>query len=386
MKEDRMNLVDLIKGYLGNDTVSKIASALGESPDRAKTAISAAVPALLAGLAHTASTPDGARKLNSALDDVDDRTIGNFGNLLSNGATLAERGGSMLNSLLGGGLLGNIGSALSRFTGLGGSSITSLLGMLTPLIMGVLGKQRSSLGLDAAGLGNLLTSQRDNIMNAMPSGLGSLLGNIPGLGSLFGAAGAAASAGRNAAYSAAETVRSAAPSYSNTPVSYATAPAVRRQPVLAWLLPLLALGALGILLLRWMGGPASTTASPPVVTPPRTTTSVMPAPIVSTVSRLSTDLSSFFSKATDALSDIKDSATAEAAIPKIRDLDSTLDSLKTTYTNLTTTDQSTIASIVSPLRSKLQTVIDRVMAMPGVAEKLHPVIDPLVDKLNAFGS
>ena len=52
--------------------------------------------------------------------------------------------------------------------------------------MGVLGQQRRTSGLDATGLANLLTSQKDNIARALPAGFSKYLGGTDILDSLVG--------------------------------------------------------------------------------------------------------------------------------------------------------------------------------------------------------
>jgi sporulation protein YlmC with PRC-barrel domain len=49
------------------------------------------------------------------------------------------------------------------------------MGLLSPVIMGVLGREQRAAGLDATGLANLLTGQREEITAAMPAGLSKLL-------------------------------------------------------------------------------------------------------------------------------------------------------------------------------------------------------------------
>ena len=51
----------------------------------------------------------------------------------------------------------------------------SLMGLLAPVVMGVLGQQRRTSGLDATGLARLLTSQKDNIASAIPWASQSIL-------------------------------------------------------------------------------------------------------------------------------------------------------------------------------------------------------------------
>jgi hypothetical protein len=49
------------------------------------------------------------------------------------------------------------------------------MGLLTLLIMGVLGREQRAGGLDASGLANMLLGQKDEITSAMPEGLSRLL-------------------------------------------------------------------------------------------------------------------------------------------------------------------------------------------------------------------
>jgi hypothetical protein len=85
------------------------------------------------------------------------------------------KGMDILSTLLGGGALGLLTSTLSKFLAVGEAPTRSLMGLLTPLITGVLSQQQKATGLDANGLARMLTQQKDAITDAMPSGLSSLL-------------------------------------------------------------------------------------------------------------------------------------------------------------------------------------------------------------------
>jgi outer membrane protein OmpA-like peptidoglycan-associated protein len=84
-------------------------------------------------------------------------------------------GTNLLSGLFGGksSMLSNL---IAGFAGIKPSSTTSLLSSLAPLALGVIGKHAISNNLDARGLGNLLSSQKDNITKALPAGL-----NLSGL-------------------------------------------------------------------------------------------------------------------------------------------------------------------------------------------------------------
>jgi hypothetical protein len=102
--------------------------------------------------------------------------LGNFVNSLTGSAPqTAAKGVDVLSTLLGGGALGLLTSTLSKFLAVGEVPTRSLMGLLTPLIMGVLGQQQKATGLDANGLARMLTQQKEEIADAMPSGLSNLL-------------------------------------------------------------------------------------------------------------------------------------------------------------------------------------------------------------------
>ncbi len=187
-----MNLLESIIGNLGGNTISKISGALGESEQGTKSLIGAAVPTLLSQIAGKANSEEGANQLFDMLKDNDGSQLNNFGDMLSGDklSSLQSQGSGLLNGLMGN-QLGGLSSVLSGFTGMKGGSVTSLLGMLAPLIFGSLGKAKSSLGLNASGLQNLLAGQASQFADAMPPGLADKLGGV-GIGAGLSGFGAGA--------------------------------------------------------------------------------------------------------------------------------------------------------------------------------------------------
>lgn len=55
-----INLVEAITEYLKGPLINQLAGVIGESPEKTRTATAGIVPALLSGLAGTASKPEGA--------------------------------------------------------------------------------------------------------------------------------------------------------------------------------------------------------------------------------------------------------------------------------------------------------------------------------------
>jgi len=368
-----MNIVDVIKSQLSGEVLAKLGSLVGESEDKTKAAIGAAVPGLLSVLASLA-TSGGADKLINALKQVDTGSPGGFGDVLSGQAgQVAEKGGSLLNILLGSSALPAIISILSKFTGVGAGPLKALLSYPAPMILATIAKQFSGQSLTASALSSFFAEQKSNINAALPPGLS--LASIPGFTTA-----SAATAPRPMA---------------------ATAPA-ESSGLPAWLLPLVGLGLLGALAWYFFGNqaaevkplaepPAAVMENPkeaPVVVKPEEL-KTLPEAVVPKVdlpdpTKLGTDLTSVFTSLTDILGGVKDVPTAQAAAPKLTDLTPKLDGLKTLWDKVPAAGKTAITKIATDHLGKLKELVAKVLAIPGVSDKLKPVLDILLAKLTAF--
>ncbi len=175
-----VNLLDLVKSQLTGSVMSQAAKFLGESESGTQTALNAALPAVLGGIVNKASTTDGAKGLMDLLTQGkhDGGLLNNFGSLLGNPSQaqgLVQSGGGLLTSLLGDKVSGIV-NVISSLAGIKSGSVSSLLSMAAPLLMGTIGKHVSSNNLGLSGLTSLLSSQAPFIKAALPSSLGNVLG------------------------------------------------------------------------------------------------------------------------------------------------------------------------------------------------------------------
>src|SRR5499426_633607 len=169
------NIVSTISRFLTPELIGKMASAAGLDRAMAPKATAATVPAILSGLAGVAGRPGGARQLASAVAEQPTDLLGGLANMLSGSAQIADKGNSLLSSLLGGGMSGLLASTLAKFLGIGEGPMRTMMGLLAPVIMGLLGREQRAQGLDSTGLARLLTGQKEEIAAAMPAGLNRLL-------------------------------------------------------------------------------------------------------------------------------------------------------------------------------------------------------------------
>jgi Bacterial protein of unknown function (DUF937)/PRC-barrel domain len=169
------NLVSAISRFLTPDLIGKMASVAGLDRGTTQSAVGACVPAILSSLADLVAKPGGARQLADTIAEQPSGMLSNLAQTLGTGGMSAEKGSGMLSSLLGGGVLNTLVSTLSRFVGIGEGSMRTLMGLLTPVVLGVLAREQRAAGLETGGLARMLMGQKDQIGAAMPVGLSDLL-------------------------------------------------------------------------------------------------------------------------------------------------------------------------------------------------------------------
>jgi len=379
------NLVSLVMQFMTPDVIARIASALGLDDDIAKKAITAAVPALLAGLAGLAAKPGGARQLADALSRQQPGVTESVKNIIGGPEQHAfvETGSNSLSGLLGSFTTRGLAGSIARFAGISESAGKSLLGVLGPMVLGVLGQQQRSLGLDASRTANLLTSQQNEIVQAIPAGLADELDGA-GLLDLFdGSAG-------NAVAAATASVRQFghAPARRTAGAMQATHDA-RSTAASMW--PFFLAGFVVLAALAWyfLGGHGGdqvaeqTRPTQPAEQASATTGAAVPSLTVGGLD-LSNQLNASISAARNALSGITDVASAEAALPRIRDATAQLDRVDALAAQLPAEGRSALARLIAATTPTINQLCDKALAIPGVGDIAKPTIDDLRARLDTL--
>ena len=174
------SLFETVKDYLTPDVMQKLGSLGGDTPENTRRAMDSIIPTVLSGAAKLADSPGGDNQLMSLINKQtsDGNILGNLAGQLSGGnatQALMNSGRDAAKGLFGG-KLNSVIDTLASSLGIKSSSIASLLAIATPLVMGVLGKERSARGLGASGLASLLGGERSILSQMLPAGLGSVLG------------------------------------------------------------------------------------------------------------------------------------------------------------------------------------------------------------------
>ena len=371
-----MNLVDLVKGQLTPEVIGSLGSLIGTNEAQTTTATAAAVPAMLSGLAKLAGTANGAGQLASALGGLDLGSLGNLAGMLggSNASRMADKGGSLLGSLFGNSATSMIVETLASFLGIKSGVARSLMSYMAPVVLGQIASQFKGKTIDAQGVQSLFADQARNISAALPAGLS--LGD----------------------FTAPHLASASKPAQGDRRVEHHREPEPSGFPSwLPWLiLPLLGLGA------WFLMSPKKAEVKAPVVdrtkvierapverapaarVEPAATGLALPGELGDAL-KIGKDLTGLFGGLTTALGGVKDVATAEQAVPTLKDLGLTLEALKGSTAALPAAGKASIKDMVGSNIGGIRALVDTVMAIPGVGDLLGPYIRPMLDTLGSLG-
>lgn len=388
------NLISSITQALSANIVTRIASGLGLDRSQAEKALQAGIPGLLAALVSLISRPGGVSALDNAIAQQPPGLLSNLGNVIGSPTqnSVVESGSRLLNSLLGGSTSSALTNAVSQYAGVGGGISKSLMGLLAPVVLAVLGQEQRARGLDADGLADLVESQKDGIARAIPSGFSKYL---QGTGILDGVMGAERAA--SAADPASRPQYTTAERYSDQ----------SREASSPWRWALPALAVLALLGIAWSmrtgSGPDVTAVAPPPATetPAQTEansnslsntgtstgaagTDIMPAPFqaldsIRGVKVGDTDFGAQIANAVDgmrsSLSSIKDEASAQAVAQPLAKSAEEFSRLKKMLDQLSPDVRKTVVNAIAATRPMLDQLFNKALAIPGVSALIKPTVD-----------
>jgi hypothetical protein len=162
-----MDLTSLMKGQLNDQLISQLSQQLG-GVDKKQTATATAsiLTTLMGAMAKNARSPEGASALNHALEqDHDGGILDNLTSVLTGKAEMVNprsvNGSGILKHVLGERQSGAV-DMISRMSGLDQGKTGSLMTMLAPMVMGMLGKAKQEQNLDAGGVAGMLDGFLNN--------------------------------------------------------------------------------------------------------------------------------------------------------------------------------------------------------------------------------
>lgn len=149
-----------VREHFGAGVVQRLSRGLQETPSAISRGLDVAIPRVVAGIVNQGETDSGARSLLDALGEgrFDGAQLGKMAGMLDGGSAstqLAERGQALFPVVLGARqqeIIGEVAGAAEMRP----AAARSLLGLIAPLALGVLGKRIHEEGLDVEGVRRLL--------------------------------------------------------------------------------------------------------------------------------------------------------------------------------------------------------------------------------------
>jgi len=359
------SMTPILTEFLKPELIAKMASRVGVSDVASvQKTISGAVPAILSGFANLVSKPDGARQLSAVIAGQPSNLLENLAGMADGPAQLANVGNTALATLFGNTTLSALASALGRFGGVGEGAARTLLGMVAPVILGVLGRQTGG-GIRA--LTQFFALQKDQFVHAIPPGLSSLL---KASGIEFERPGTASAA----------PLRTTAAEQNASSPAYATGSARPSQSAARWAYWVIPLLALAGLLWYLLGG--DRTREPVAKGPSLAVQPTAQGPVAD--GDLQRQITTALDTLNGTLQGVKDAASAGQGLPGLQQVASELDRLRAAADRLPVETRERIAEAIKATAAKSRTTLDNVTAMPGMGGDVGPVIAALRTKVDAL--
>ena len=176
-----MSLIDLITGNAGNQVATQAENKFGISKNQIIALLAVAAPLVISYLRKKSQEdPNEAEALNNALDRDHD------GSILDDPSQVEARqqeGDSILDHIFGG-QKATVENQLSQNTGISMDKIGPILAMLAPVIMGYIGKEKQTNGVNSGGLGDLLGGilggAQSQVQSEPSNPLNDILGSVLG--------------------------------------------------------------------------------------------------------------------------------------------------------------------------------------------------------------
>jgi len=367
--------MNIISNAVSPNVLSQTASLLGSDQNTVKKALEGAVPGLMSVLLGATDKPNARQAFSTALSQQDPDFIDNIGSVLGkNPQNIADKGGEMLSSIVGGGQMGVFSSKLKEITGLPAATAGTLTGLAGSLIMGGLGKAGKQNGLDANGVLNLLSSEKSDVATALPADFAETF-RIAGLLDPD-------TADMAMSRESAARVAHADPVEPVGHIRDHIAPAPVKSSIWRWLVPLaVILGGLWLLSGMFGGSEEATMSTAPAPATEETASS-----LIVNGTDLGAEMTGALESLTGALANITDAGTATTALPDLNAIQERLTGIGALAADLPADASSALGTLVSNQIPGLEETITELMGNSAIADVIGPVLSTLTTALRGFTS
>jgi hypothetical protein len=159
-------IMNLLGSGLGKSLIKGLSSQTGQSKSKTTALLNLAIPVMLQAMQRNSATKEGALGLLNAITNKHDGSILNNLNSIFSDSSLnaVEKDGGKILGHVFGKRQKNIQNALSKQSGVSNNSVTKVLKIAAPVVLGILGKQKQNSSVNdtkdlSKMISNLLKSQ-----------------------------------------------------------------------------------------------------------------------------------------------------------------------------------------------------------------------------------
>lgn len=400
------NIIDTMKDHLSDQVMARISDVISSDAGQTANALSGAIPGLFSSFTNIDNNESGAEALFAAVDDQDDATLDTLGHFFEgdNASLVANSGSTRLESILGRNSLRNLVDAVSKLSGLGSGSSSSVLGMLTPLALGVIKRKLlAEDNFDINGMISLLTGQKQNIQAALPQGFMQPMGE-PLVAETDKLVDVEPITVTDKVFDTYETAEDESASWFSS--------------LMPWIMVFAGVIVLYFILsgtsrevqiieeqtsmpetIDRSGNNASEILQPPVKETPATHEKDTPikesnqpdsqprmensTPAPSRIN-LTNELRNNLSRITQGLSGITDIESAKTALPIINDANINIDAMTSQLDSIPAPAKNAMGKLISSALPQLQVLSDKANDIPGVGSVINPALNLLSENLKKF--
>jgi hypothetical protein len=150
-------LIGMLASQLGGPVMQQLGQQIGADQGTTQSAVSMALPLLVGAMGNQATTSEGADTIQQVTNADDGSILNDLMGFIGN-ASAGGIGGALLGQVLGGGTQNSMANAISQRTGLDSGAAAQLLAILTPIVIGAIGKySQEHGGLDSGGISQVLS-------------------------------------------------------------------------------------------------------------------------------------------------------------------------------------------------------------------------------------
>lgn len=173
------NVLDALKEYISPELLSETAILYGENEAGIAKALGAIAPAILGGLLEKSGDSHSIDQIFNTVSNFNPAVLERLGSLLV--AESVSQGDprhisdALLQTIFGA-KIPAITNSVAAFSGVKTSTVTALLALAGPMVLGFLSNKIKTDGLNASGLVRYLLSQKPNFVSVLPASVSAMLG------------------------------------------------------------------------------------------------------------------------------------------------------------------------------------------------------------------